>query len=360
MGDLNLSRAKPKFFVGIFEIGDFVNTFTNSIRELGFEIESVVVERDVSNFKKSNYDRVISKNNKFFFGFGLIKEFLRSVFKYDIFIFTYGESFFSGRLHCIDLKILKALNKKIVFVCFGSDIRSYHRLIEDLRDSGYKGHAHYLQVDFIESEIIKGGHWEGDGAAKRRVIASEKYGDLILARPCYAHLLKKPYELFWPLLNEYKLKLAIRKTSRPLIVHAPSKRFLKGTTYVLDAVERLKEDGYEFDFELCENMSSEDVCERLEKSEIAIDQLLLPTHGVFAVEAMGSGNVVLGSVIKKYDGFDDSLPIVQTTPEFLYDDLKRLLEDPDRRMELAIEGMNYVQKCHNAKSVIEKYLECLT
>jgi len=104
-------------------------------------------------------------------------------------------------------------------------------------------------------------------------------------------------------------------------------------------------------------MKNEEVKAKLAESEIVIDQLLVPGHGLFAIEAMASGNAVLGSAISGRFGFPEDLPILTTTPDNIYENLKMVLENPQLRIDLAHKGRAYVEKYHDHIQVAKYLME---
>src|SRR5262245_42401470 len=69
--------------------------------------------------------------------------------------------------------------------------------------------------------------------------------------------------------------------TRPLVTHAPSDGIVKGTSFVLAAVEKLRKT-IEFDFQLLQGMAHDEVMRRIRASDIFIDQLLAGDHGTAA------------------------------------------------------------------------------
>jgi hypothetical protein len=57
----------------------------------------------------------------------------------------------------------------------------------------------------------------------------------------------------------------------PLIVHTPTRRVLKGTSYILNTIEQLQKEGLKFRFKLAENMSHEEVLKLYQEADIIID-----------------------------------------------------------------------------------------
>ena len=157
-------------------------------------------------------------------------------------------------------------------------------------------------------------------------------------------------------INLSKVRCAFTSTDNPLILHAPTNRSIKGTKYILGATERLRREGHRFRLLLCENMTNVKVREKLAESEIVVDQLLARGQGLFAVEAMASGNAVINHVTPGLYGFPPELPVITADPDTVYDKLKMLLENPDLRLQKAREGRAYVEKHHDHVVAARKLL----
>jgi glycosyltransferase involved in cell wall biosynthesis len=350
-----------RFFVGIVETGDMTLRFSQGLREQGYEVTNVVVKPSRPLQPSEGYTRYIGRSNRLAYLGDLAKEFLRTSYSHDIFIFNYSTSFFSDfvsskyirPLAYCDLPVLKAMGKKVVFFLSGDDVRSYRLLLEDLKKAGLHLHARY-----IEHEMRKFPK-EQEYVRKQKAQLVEKYADYIFSRPNIAQFLTKPYHLLWLPIDLNTVKYRVQQTDEPLIVHAPSSRSIKGTEYVLNAVETLKKEGYRFRFQLCENMCNEGVRALLTESEIVIDQLLLPGYGLFSIEAMATGNVVLGSAVAGYNGTSEDLPIITATPDTIYENLKAVLENPGYRVELAKKGRKIVEQYHEQKKVIRDFLQAI-
>ena len=124
----------------------------------------------------------------------------------------------------------------------------------------------------------------------------------------------------------------------------------------LPVIEKLKKEGYRFRLLLCENMNIEEIREKLVESEIVVDQLLSRGHGLFAVEAMASGNVVLNHATPGLYGYSNDLPVITSDPDTIYDNFKMVLENPALRLEKARLGRAYVEKHHDHVAVARKLL----
>ena len=87
-----------------------------------------------------------------------------------------------------------------------------------------------------------------------------------------------------------------RRKERPLVVHAPSRRQLKGSEFVIKAVETLKDEGIDFDFLLIENIPNAEAIEQYRRADIVIDQLLVGWYGVLSMEAMAMEKTVIAYI----------------------------------------------------------------
>ena len=352
--------SKPKFFVGIVEIGDSTLRLSQGLRELGYEVTNVVIKPSTPIVPNVGHDRYIRHSNMFVYWWDLAKEFIKNTYSHDIFVFNFSTSFFSAfiplkyarTLSYIDLPLLKAMGKKIVFLSNGSDLRSYKLLIEELKKAGLYSHAKYIEND-LEDIISEKGH---DSIKRIKAKILEKYADYIFAKPDRAQFLTRPYNLIWPAIDLSAIEYRVNQSDEPLILHAPSSRPIKGTKYVLPAIKKLEREGCKFRFMLCENMRTEELKKKLAEAEIIIDQLLLPGYGLLGIEAMASGNAVLGSAIPGYNGFSEEMPIMTTTPDNIYENLKTVLEDQGLRAKLAKKGRKYVEKYHEYRKVTKDFL----
>lgn len=354
---MNKPNQNPKIFMGLHEKGDLILLLARGLRELGYQTTSVVGELDSPILQRdTKHGRYIRRTNKLVYLLDLIKEFVYSSTRYDIFVF-FGRSFLGDfakrnltrKLDCLDLPILKLMGKTIVFVTTGSDIRSPKLLVEQLIRAGLEECAQWVENAYKPKYI--------NVAIQSRVRMIERYAECIFAYRNNAQFLQRSYQMNWMPIDLSKIQCNIHATSAPLVLHAPSNRRIKGTSHVLQAVERLQRENYQFNFILCENMSNKDVRELLAQSEIVLDQFILPGYGLIAVEAMASGNVVLGSAMPTFNKYPKELPIVVTTPSTIYQNLKDLLENPERRLDLANQGRAYVEKYHEYRKVAQDFAE---
>lgn len=145
-----------------------------------------------------------------------------------------------------------------------------------------------------------------------------------------------------------------QRSRRPLIVHSPSNPKLKGTEFVLAAVEHLRS-RMEFDFRLIQNMPREEALAVLERADIFVDQVILGSYGLAAVEAMALGKPVICYIKPTLVGtYPEGMPIVSANPDNLTEVLGELISDRDRCHELGVRGRSYVEMYHDAAKIAEQ------
>jgi glycosyltransferase involved in cell wall biosynthesis len=142
---------------------------------------------------------------------------------------------------------------------------------------------------------------------------------------------------------------------RPVrILHAPNHRSIKGTEFVLAAVQELRDEGLDVEFVLVERLRNPEVLALMREADILADQLIIPGYGLAAIEGMASGIPVLcnldhpshASLFDRYS-FLGECPVVSTTPESVTSVLRALVSNGELRRDLGRAGRAYVEKYHS-------------
>jgi glycosyltransferase involved in cell wall biosynthesis len=230
---------------------------------------------------------------------------------YDILHFHY----FSVLPFAVDLPLWRRQGKRIIFHYHGDDIRN-----------------------------------KGEGMLSRRyadaVLVSTP--DLLAFSP-RAKWIANPIDL-----RKYPYIGAENRNSRLRIVHAPSAPKVKGTEFVLEAVEGLKREGYEIELNLIKNLPHQEAVEHYKRADIVVDQLLVGWYGVFAIECMSLGKpvcVYIREELKKH--LPATRPLVATSPRDIKEDLRRLIEDEDLRNSIGKTARSFVEASHDADKIAE-------
>lgn len=276
---------------------------------------------------------------------------LVSLFKYDIFHFYFGQTFLP--LH-IDLPILKLFRKKIFFTFQGSDIR------QKKESYTLNGVRYNLKFDYIikqKSDLIK--------KIKIRFIhffADESFvlnPDLLLVSPKSQLLLYSNFDI-WQTKNIYINK---KKDAIFRIIHAPSKKDIKGTKFVIDACNTLSKEFPQLKLDLVENVTTDVVLNRAKKADLAIDQLLIGWYGGFAVEMMSLGVPVMCYIdtnMLSYIAYKKEMPIINTNTKNITKKIKYILNNRYILKKISQQSREYIEHNHNplkiAKFTTNRYI----
>ena len=348
-----MSRRKPlRVFVGIHEISNNIYEISNALREHGCYVESMSFgsnfygsNRYDHNFTHSEFrpDKETGIRRKFLKRYLRLKKIsvmtnmlFRIIFRFDVCIFVWTNTFWPLGM---DLFLLRLFGKKVIVFNCGSDVR-----FEPLQlaiDRELFGIDMFSRM--IEQNI--NGYFSDMPSIFRRTFYRQKIeelsGCLIVSMRNQATFMKKPV-VFLRVPNRRLIDRPKRTNDRPLIIHAPSLRSVKGTDYVLDAIDLLRNEELKFDFELIEGRENSYVLSRLKAADIVVDQ---PSSWLarLGVEAMAAGCVVVGGNRPDYEEVKDEAPVIQFEPDAraLADALRRLITDPAGREDLMMRSYQY-------------------
>lgn len=357
-----------------FNIGGIPYCLAKTERQLGIKSWSISLKHVKVD---SIPDEILwSKNDGI-----LVKElkrwllFIKACIGYDVIHFNFGHSImpdwdeyngsrtFSKYIELTsikDLQILKALGKSIVVSYMGDDARQgvyckKHYAIHYVKEVG---------KNYYRSEYDKYKRWK---IQKFNTYADKIYAvnpDLFNFLPQRTRFL--PYACTD--LDSWVNDKNIKKNPQVLtIIHAPSSRLVKGTRFILDAVNRLQKEKLKFNFILIENMSHSKVKAVYQKADLLVDQLFVGWYGVLAVELMALGKPVISYIRHEDlkfipDKMKKELPIIEANPSTIYKVLKSYLTIKREYLNLiGLKSRQYVEKWHNpkviAQSLINDYRE---
>lgn len=282
--------------------------------------------------------------------------FVQALREYDIFHFNFGTSILDSRwlnFHFLDLPILRRAGKGVIVTFQGCDVRQkmYSRRnfpIAACHECTYRNCNAIL-----------------DRLRQARVAKVERYAHhhFVLNPDLMRHAPKAqflPYASCDP--REFTPSPRPPANGPVRVIHSPTDRSIKGTHYVVEAVEKLRAAGVAVELILVEGVSREEARRMYESGDIFIDQLLIGWYGGFAVEAMALARPVLCYIREEDLPFVPAdmaaeLPIVRTTPQTLAADLRRLVEDASLRREIGERGRAFVEKHHHPVEIARRMVE---
>jgi hypothetical protein len=232
---------------------------------------------------------------------------------------------------------------KIVCYFTGNDIRS-PRLMKQLeQEMGRPNIATHLVAmnPVFETE-------EYESARRERARVADRFADAIFSvrvdQLSYLERPTEPFLYFYPDDGFSRLTDKFEKLDRPIVVHAPSKPLLKGTPHVRAAVERLREEGFDFDYRELTGVSNAEVVASLSEAHIVLNQFYAFVPGVLGIESMARCCALLTSADERIEtdldaGANEAW--IVTGPDEIYQNLRRLLEHPGTIREQALRGYEW-------------------
>jgi hypothetical protein len=268
---------------------------------------------------------------------------------------------FAAYVELKDLPVLKRAGKAVFVTYQGDDAR--------------QGEFCRARLDPASLDALEAGYYtpESDARKRRHIRVFDRYADRIYAlNPDLLNLLPQRAR-FLPYASVDVRQALPNGTpgaaSRPLVIHAPSHRGIKGTRFVVDAVSRLRAEGLEFDFTLIEGMPNDEARRLYEKADLLVDQLLVGWYGGVAVELMAFGKPVVCFLRDDDLRFLDpemraQLPLIRADVGSIHAVLKACLTTERHRLpEIGRRGRAYVERWHDplkiAQYLRDEYLAAL-
>jgi len=347
-------KIKNSWVIGVDEIASIIFFLKDIIKP------SVSVSFSKNKFYKWEYNYSITIENiylrhliRLFYG-PLLLGYLAT--KNTNFWYIWSSGFLIDR--DIEFKFLKKKNKKIFITFCGSDIRSIKLTNAHARDNKLDTHTHYMIYKHMQDPYYE---LEKQDLA----MSADKHADIIFNfKICQMSYLKSKQYTFPYLIDKNKFKKDNQKFKNLGIIkilHAPSSVFIKGTSLVRAAIKKLEIENYNFEYTELLNVPNQTVLDHLNLSHIALNQFYAFTPGYFGIEAMANHCAVLMSADPSIEtglpkNYEDAWLITRYWE--IYDNLKFLLDNPDKIKYYADNGYDFAYKNYTYEAVKE-YLDKL-
>ncbi len=334
---------RPKrILISGFEIGGQMQLLAETFRKRWFDATSSAYNSDFRGYQndiKLGGRGARASIGRFFF-------FIWALIHYDIFHFFWGVSLWSWwRFHLLDLPLLKLFRKKVIVHFRGLDIVDI-AYFDYLREKSRGQNASEPPMSRPD-QLARLRKWL---RYADRVLVSEP--DLFAVVP-NATLSPQVVDLsYW------------KEGGAPLseidgifrIVHAPSSRRKKGTDFIEQAIDDLRNRGHKVELILAEKLPHHKILELYQVCDIGIDQVLYGWHGKVSVELMALGKPVVCYIDPKLRKYRPDLPIVSATPADLTAVLEDLMADASKRRSLGEASKAYVARYHDVEVVVDDLL----
>jgi len=256
----------------------------------------------------------------------------------------------SSRLRRIDFALLRLLRKPAIVQFHGSDIRENKKRAEVV-----SWWSEAFDPEFAEKLDIAAARTQRE-FAKANFVFAVSYGMFPSIWPENLErstLLERSVDMstLVPCVHDDVNKSPV------VIMHSPSSAQVKGTKYVLAAIEEIGTIR-DIEFVLLQDLPRDEVIERLGDADIVVDQLLGENYGLASVEALARGSVSIANLSQRMrDLYPSDLPIVSANPDTIKEVLLDLIDNPQKRIALARQGYGYVEHVHSFEATIPQTLE---
>jgi glycosyltransferase involved in cell wall biosynthesis len=243
-----------------------------------------------------------------------------------------------------DLPALRRARIKVALLAHGSEIRHPGAHLERHPESAFRDTPDDLRERLTTV------------AERNRRIAEESGLPLYVTTPDL--LDDVPFATWAPLVVDVDGWLCDRpvlERARPVVLHAPSNRWTKGTDRLLPGLQELH-DRRIIELRLVEGLPYSEMRRLVQDADIVVDQLVMGTYGTFSCEGMAAGRAVvayLSEGVHRAVGIQP--PIVNATPTTLVKAIESLLDDRAAATALAAEGPGYVRQHHDGRRTAEVF-----
>lgn len=321
------------------------HTVARVSREMGIDAENVVhIYKDVIDLdRKLSYDAEIFTNNDPYPS-KILKtlRFLRECPKNYSLVHYHSTTLLHREIHFLLEGPYLRLNKlPMVLSLGGGDARLDG-------DAKSRNKYYYKEPNFLHDLRVKLRwlSWSRNIAVcatdpEMAMIASDYFEDVTIFR--------QPVELkLFPFCPPSDAK------EEPLLLHVPTNPQVKGTEYIVRAVENLHKKGLKFRFQMIRQLTQTQFFDALSHCDIYVDELRCGGHGMTAVEAMAMGKPTISYIRDDLiDKYPLDMPIVNANPDTIEGVLEKLILDAKMRNLIGIASRQYVEKYHDVNIVIE-------
>lgn len=324
-----------RVFCGYVNTGGIAYKIAEGLRKYGIRADSLVIDDHSFTYGFHKKLRFIGSKPGFINRIIKYYYFIKHALIYDVFIFNTRSTLLSRKG---DLKILRFLGKKTAMIFVGCDIRDKdHYLRSPIKYTACKNCTIAYQEKINCIMDIK----------KKESALIEKNTDAVFSHPFDAMILKDKFNYLYLMLEVESYNPKFETNKKIKILHVPSDDGIKGTNYVLAAIDKLKTENAEFEFELLRNKTHAETIEAIRSADILIDQMVAGWYGLISIEAMALGKTTVCYLRDELYSYIPDIPIVNLNPDNLAEGLKKLIAEKEKLSEYGKKGRSYAEKYHD-------------
>lgn len=350
-----------KVLIGTNNIAGLINQYKSGFESQGHQVTTAVVN-DINKFYSFNFDydltklyfenlfkeinkwhlhRRIIRKFRFEINYYRYKRFVKKLIDDHDLILILWQPFLRS---CYDLKYARKRNKKIISLFVGSDVRYYDAFSQEFNVNNWSF-----------PEVFKATNIKNYLSYIRNC---EKFADLIYSVPDQSGIQLRPYYHLQIPLDLNKFSFCIPKNEIPILVHAPSQPFLKGTDIIEETLNQLRNEGLKFEYIRVKDLSNDELIRILSKADILVDEIVFHGPGILSFEAMLSGCAVATKFLETSPKTFNP-PVCNINSENIYEKLKELISNKEQIIRLAEEGRKYAIQNNSHISIVKNLLKDL-
>ncbi len=342
---MNMSK---RVFIGLNNIAGVGLALKEGFEKLGFKADFFSSEKTMHKynyFDNDNYlvHRINWSRFKFIRYFQSFMFILKWIMKYKYFIFLQGSE---GYLlsHFKDIKLLTRIGKKVAVVFTGCDVR-LPDLVKKFKwnpcsncPESYK-HLTGCRLPDKYSKLEK---------------LKKNFEYIFSHDECAGYFQPNYFPILFPVRDirkKFFLNSNMSKNKKFTIAHAPSNEDYKGTRYIFNVINQLK-NKFDFEFVIFQNLYRQELYQKITECDLIIDQMLVGSYGILSVESMYLEKPVVCYIRPDiWEKIKDECPIYNANPDTLYDVLENILKNPQQIEEIGRKSKEYAIKYHSPENV---------
>jgi glycosyltransferase involved in cell wall biosynthesis len=369
-----------KIFIGPGEVAGYNRGLAHGMKKIGINFDYITFSNHNFNYGGETKSPWLLKPIRFFYSnkscnnYFFLKAlrvffcdilaffwFIFNFYKYDIYIFCFGQSLLRKN---IDLPILKFFGKTLIMnMGHGSELRAPYI------NGAFcpTGAPQKLTPEILSNQTFK---------LKKRMMWIEKHVDIIIGKPFSSTQLASKKMINWydigiPYFREntdteHHLTKNTVTSNHVRILHAPSRPAAKGSYLISKAIENLKKKGYSIQFVELRNTPNEVVLHELSQCDFVVDQVFSDVPiGCIGLEAamFGKPTVVGGyslDYLKKFVKKECYPPSKTCHPEDIEKSIEELIVDVKLRKSLGERAKSFVLDRWSSDKVAENYIRLIS
>ncbi|GAA1970847.1 hypothetical protein [Catenulispora subtropica] len=257
-----------------------------------------------------------------------------------------GLAFFgrlNGGLLADDLPELRRAGIRAGLLFHGSDIRSPDRHVELYKFSPFRAPATDADRELTETlrrKTAEMAEWVADFDGPVFVSTPDLIDDVPQATwlPVVVDLGQWTEGARPPLEREV-----------PVVVHAPSRPFMKGSDLIEPTLRDLEARGL-IEYRRLEHIPQAELVGVVQDADIVLDHFVIGNYGVMTCQAMAAGRVSIANIDARVRGrVPVEIPTIQADPDTLGEVIEGVLADRDAARAVAATGRAFVQEFHDGR-----------